>query len=230
MLKRLMGSPAVQSALGGLLAGYLRFCRATSRVTLDPPDLYSAIDPELPVIVAMWHGEHFVMPYLMRPSDKVKVLISLHRDGEINAIAARRFGIELVRGSGSHGAQRLDKRGAEALILMLRALREGYTMATTADVPKVSRVAGPGIAVLAAKSGRPIYPVAICASRRITIEKSWDKSKIPLPFGHIVITRGDAIRVAEGASKDEIEAARVAVEAGLNATTARAYAIADGRR
>jgi hypothetical protein len=230
MLKRLMGSPWFQAVLGWFMAAYLRFCRATSRVTYEPPELYDVVGPEMPVIVAMWHGEHFVMPYLKRRQDKVKVLISLHRDGEINAIAARHLGIEPIRGSGSHGAQRIDKRGTQALIEMIRALEDGYNVATTADVPKISRKAGPGIVVLGAKTGRPIYPVAVCASRRLTIAKSWDKSKIPLPFGHIVIAGAEAIRVPPDATKEEMEAARLAVQAGLDEITARAYAIADGRR
>jgi len=36
----------------------------------------------------------------------------------------------------------------------------------TADVPKVSRVAGLGIVKIAQMSGRPIYPVAIATRRR----------------------------------------------------------------
>ena len=67
---------------------------------IEPPDVYARIDAELPVIVAMWHGQHFMAPFMRRPGDRGKVLISRHRDGEINAIAAERLGIETIRGSG----------------------------------------------------------------------------------------------------------------------------------
>ena len=36
----------------------------------------------------MWHGQHFMSPFFWREQHRVKVLISRHRDGEINAIAA----------------------------------------------------------------------------------------------------------------------------------------------
>jgi lysophospholipid acyltransferase (LPLAT)-like uncharacterized protein len=224
MLKDVLRRPGATAALGGAMAGYLRLVRRTSQLVLDPPDLYGRIEPDLPVIVAMWHGEHFLMPFLRRPQDRVKVLISRHRDGEINAVAAERLGLGLIRGSGSHGGQNLGKRGAAALIEMLRALDEGFVVATTADVPKVARVAGMGIVTLARKSGRPIYPAAVVTSRHRTVRSSWDQSKIPLPFGRIVITHGAPVRVAPDADEAAMEAARKAVEAGLDEANRRAYA------
>jgi hypothetical protein len=41
---------------------------------------------------------------------------------------------------------------------MLTALAQDYNVALTADVPKVSRVTGLGIVMLARESGRPILP------------------------------------------------------------------------
>ena len=63
----------------------------------------------------------------------------------------------------------------------LTALKEGYNVAMTADVPKVARVAGLGVVKLAQHSGRPIYPVAMASSRRIELD-NWDRSAINLPF------------------------------------------------
>ena len=65
----------------------------------------------MPIILAMWHGQHFLMPFL-RPKDvPTKVLISRHRDGEINAVAVEALGIETIRGSGSHGPDVSGKGG-----------------------------------------------------------------------------------------------------------------------
>ncbi len=85
------------------------------------------------------------------------MLVSRHRDGEINAIAAERLGIGTIRGSGNHGSGFVHKGGVAAFQAMLDALNEGYSVALSADVPKVSRVAGLGIIKLAQMSGRPIY-------------------------------------------------------------------------
>jgi lysophospholipid acyltransferase (LPLAT)-like uncharacterized protein len=80
---------------------------------------------------------------------------------------------------------------------------------------------------LARDSGRPIYPVALASSRRHEID-NWDRSVVSLPFGTLVGVVGEPIRVPQTTDDQALENARLAVEASLNAATARAYAIADG--
>jgi lysophospholipid acyltransferase (LPLAT)-like uncharacterized protein len=101
-------------------------------------------------------------------------------------------------------------------------------MALTADVPKVSRVAGLGIIKLASTTGRPIFPVALATSRRIELD-NWDRSAINLPFSHGATVVGDPIRVPAEADAPALEQARSALEQALNAATERAYAIVDRR-
>ena len=110
------------------------------------------------------------------------MLVSRHRDGEVNALAAQRLGVGAIRGSGHHSGGFIGKGGVSAFQEMLNALDEGYNVALTADVPKVARVAGLGIVKLASASGRPIYPVAIATRRRVELE-NWDRTTINLPFG-----------------------------------------------
>jgi len=168
----------------------------TSRFVVDPEDSYERWTSDQPVIVAMWHGQHFMMPFVKREQHRVKALISRHRDGEVNAIAAKRLDIGNIRGSGTHGRDVHRKRGATAFKAMLDALAQGYIVALTADVPKVSRVAGRGIVELARASGRPIYPIAVATSRCIEL-RNWDRSALNLPFSRGVIAFGAPIRVSK---------------------------------
>lgn len=223
--KRISRSRAVQSAAGVLAAEYLRFVWRTSRFVIDPPDLYDRIPADVPLIVAMWHGQHFMMPFIRRDY-RAKVLISRHRDGEINAIAAERLGVGTVRGSGDNGRRFDRKGGVAAFKTLLSTLEEGVSIALTADVPKLARVAGRGIVMLARESGRPIYPVAVATSRRIVFD-NWDRSAFNLPFSRGVIAAGEPIRVPADAGAAEVEHYRRAVEDALNRTTDRAYAIVD---
>jgi lysophospholipid acyltransferase (LPLAT)-like uncharacterized protein len=225
-------SPWAQKTVGVLAAEYLRFVWWTNRFTIEPADFYERSVPDIPFIVAMWHGQHFMVPFFKREQHRVKALISRHRDGVINAIAAARLGIEPVRGSGGHAGDAaevyLRKGGASAFKEMLTALDQGYNVALTADVPKVSRIAGRGVVQLARASGRPIYPVAVATSRRIEL-RNWDRSSINLPFGRFAIAVGALIRVPADADDAAAEAARQLVESELNAATDRAYAIVDRR-
>jgi lysophospholipid acyltransferase (LPLAT)-like uncharacterized protein len=228
LVKRLRTSRAFQTTAGVLAAEYLRLVWKTSRCIMEPADFYERVAPDLPIIAAMWHGQHFMAPFLRRAEHKVKVLISRHRDGELNAIACERLGVPAIRGSGDHHRRYDHKGGVGAFKGMLDALADGHSMALTADVPKVSRVAGLGIVTLARFSGRPIYPVAVATSARIALN-NWDRSEVNLPFGRLAIVVGAPIPVAADADRPTLEMARQAVEAGLNAATARAHDIVDGR-
>ncbi len=224
--KQLTRAPIVQKAIGIMGAEYLRFVWKTSRGSIEPPDAYDRIERDLPIIIAMWHGQHFLMPFVKKPHHRGKVLISRHRDGEINAIAAQRLGIEVIRGSGTHGTDFHKKGGVSAFNQMLALLKENCSVALTADVPKVSRICGLGIIKLASLSGRPIYPMAVATQHRIVL-RNWDRSVINLPFSRIGGVTGSPIYVPSGADDDMLERARLEVEGALNAVTARAYEIAD---
>jgi lysophospholipid acyltransferase (LPLAT)-like uncharacterized protein len=167
------------------------------------------------------------MPFFRR-NYRFKVLISRHSDGEINAIAAERLGVGAVRGSGDHGSRFHVKGGVSAFRNMAGLLAEGWNMALTADVPKVSRIAGLGIIKLASESGRPIFPMALATSRRIVLD-NWDRSEVNLPFSRGAMVIGEPIRVAAAANAETLEQARGALERALNAGTERAHAIVDRR-
>jgi lysophospholipid acyltransferase (LPLAT)-like uncharacterized protein len=225
-LRRIVHSSGFQEAVGAAAASYLRLVWRTSRVTLEPDGIYESV--EMPAILVMWHGQHFMAPFIKRndPRHRTKVLISRHRDGEINARAAERLDIGTIRGSGAHNGEFYRKGGAVAFTEMLKALDEGYNIAMTADVPKIARVAGMGVVKLAQHSGRPIYAVAIASSRRIELD-NWDRSAINLPFSRLGLVAGEAIKVPSDADSAALESARQRVESELNRVTARAYEIVD---
>jgi lysophospholipid acyltransferase (LPLAT)-like uncharacterized protein len=227
-LKRLirngLRSSWFQRAAGVLAAGFLRLVWRTNRFSIDPPDVYATVEPREPVILVFWHGQHFLTPFIkIRPNQRAKVLISLHRDGEFNAIAAERLGIETIRGSGDHGSAFNRKGGVGAFMEMVRALADGYNMALTADVPKRSRVAGLGVIMLARKTGRPIVPVAMATSRFLRLD-NWDRTTINLPFGRGAIVAGEVMLVPPDADAETMENLRVQLETGLNLATREAYA------
>ena len=227
MLKRVLRSPAVQRAVGSLGAAYLGLVRRTSRVVLDPPDLYERVEPHMLCIVAMWHGQHFAVPFLRRPADDIRVLISPSADGLMQAHAVTKLGIGVIRGSGGSPQSMKRKRGHLAFREMLQALDEGATVALTADVPKTSRVAGLGIVQLARHSGRAVFCTAVTTSRRITL-RNWDRSEINLPFSRLVATVAGPIFVPPSEAPEALEAKRREIEDALNAVHARAWALADG--
>ena len=225
-VKRIVRSRAVQESLGFLVAGYLKLVQRTNRFIMEPADAYDRI--EMPVIAAMWHGQHFMIHFAKRPQDRAASLVSRSPDGEFNAIALRHLGVRAIRGSGARGRDIRKKGGVQAMRAMLRALDDGEMVVLTADIPKISRVCGEGIVTLAQLSGRPIVPVAVVTSRRIDFN-SWDKASIGLPFGRGAMVLGDPIPVPRDADAQTLEALRRQVERELDAVHARAYALVGSR-
>ena len=226
MAKRLLSSDRLVAFGSAVGAAYIRLAFNTSTVRRDPPDTDTKLFAEHPQIFAMWHGQFGMLPKIKpdRPAD-VAAMVARHGDGELIAGVLSRFGMRLIRGAGA-GYRRRNRGGAAALREALRALQQGTTIAMTADVaPGPARKAGNGIVMLGKLSGRPIVPCAMATSRYITLN-NWSAFTINLPFSRLGIVVGDPIRVPEDANSAALEAARVAVERGLNHATARAYELA----
>lgn len=225
MATRIGRSPFWQETIGFLLAKYVRFVQLTSRFTTAPENLDAAVAGEASVICAMWHGQHLMVSLAWPDAiDRMAALISRHEDAGAQAAALRHLGVTPVRGSGGPADRARYKGGAPAMRELLRLLEAGTSVAMTADVPKRARVCGLGIVTLAKLSGRPIVPTAVVTSRRIQFH-TWDRASLGLPFGRAVVVLGDSVHVAPDADEPALEAARLAVQQGLDEAHERAYAM-----
>ena len=229
MLKSFIRSDTAVALAGYLLAAHYWVVRRTNRMVREPrEDFYAPFDSNHAVIVALWHGEHFLIPFLGRKGmdDRFTPLTTYHRDGEILTRAGMHLGIKkFLRGAGDHGGEFVRKKALQAFTSMMRELKSGGNVVVTADVPKVARVAGLGIVTLAKYSQCPILPLGMVTSRVHRLS-NWDKTPISLPFGRMGLVRGEEIRVPRDADDTALEAARLEVEKALNVVTERAYALA----
>jgi len=174
-----------------------------------------------PLIYAVWHGRILIVPWLnarlrrREGARRVCVLASHSRDGQRMADFARRFDLDVVRGSSSRG-------GFEALRELARTLRAGEDVAMVPDGPRgpARRLQG-GIVALAATTGAPIVPVGVAArpARRLG---SWDRFMIPIPFARCALVVGDLVEVKR---HDDRESARARVERALDEATEAADAL-----
>lgn len=215
--------------LVSLMSAGLLVVRWTNRRLPETTDLFGEYREYEPGIIALWHGQHLVTPAFYPSPRKLVAMVSRSADAELNAQVLQRFGIDVVRGSGGReGAQPHEKGGARALIALKKALEKGNNVCMIADIPHgTPRDAGMGIILLARLSGRPIAPSAIVTSRRVVLEKSWDKTTICLPFGRFCSIREGMIHVPPDADEAEMERKRQELTLALNRATARAYAAVD---
>ncbi len=218
-----LGRSSVVLGLGSSIAALgFRLIRGTTHYVFEPVDALQNMAALGPLIATTWHGQHFMI-HVARPSKRpFSVMISRHRDGELNARVARKLGANIIRGSGGE-AQDMHRKGAvSASREVLRALQQGSSIVMTADVPKIARKAGSGIIAMAQHSGCPIVPIAVVSKRRRDFD-SWDHMSLPLPFSKGIVVVGRPIFVPADADAVELERKRCELETELNAIHVRAF-------
>jgi lysophospholipid acyltransferase (LPLAT)-like uncharacterized protein len=168
-----------------------------------------------PVVLLLWHNRILAMPALYRRyyvrRKGLRVLTSASRDGAYLSEFVRCFGLDSVRGSSS-------RRGAAALLDLIRTLEDGFDLCVTPDGPRGPRYSlGPGVILLSERCNVPLMPLLIeySAYWRFT---SWDGFAVPKPFSEVTVTILPRIEIGVTGSEAEFENERQRVE---NAMTER---------
>src|SRR3981081_2000369 len=64
-VKRLVALRPFQMTAGIMAAEYLRLVWKTTRFVVEPEGIYEQFERDAPVIIAMWHGQHFLIPFII---------------------------------------------------------------------------------------------------------------------------------------------------------------------
>lgn len=227
LLKTIGRSAPVRATACFLAAGYIRLVHATSSwrvVNGEVPQRFW--DERKPFILAFWHGRILMMPYCWPRDRRMNMLISRHRDGGLIADTIAWFGLGVVRGSTAKPGRERDKGAQAALMEMIRKLRGGEYVGITPDGPRGPRMrASEGVAAVARLAGVPVIACSYATKRRRVLS-SWDRFAVALPFTRGVFVWGEPIAVPAGAKGEALDAARLQVEASLNAVTREADRLA----
>jgi lysophospholipid acyltransferase (LPLAT)-like uncharacterized protein len=136
-----------------------------------------------PFIYTAWHENTAMTAWFIR-NEKVAMMASDSRDGELIARGISLFGNIPVRGSASKG-------GAKAVKTMVKLLKHGHSAAITPDGPRGPvRQLQKGVLYISLMSGSPIVAAHIAASRE-WVFPTWDKHRLPKPFSKVVVSYSD---------------------------------------
>ena len=215
-LKSLSKNERVRSILCRLAAYYIRLVYRSNRWEVIGGEVATEFwDSGKPFILAFWHGRILMMPHCWKRGQKIHMLISQHRDGQIISRIVEYFGIQTVVGS-------THKGGSIAFRSLLRALKSGECVGITPDGPQGPRmVASEGIVQVARLSGAPVIPCTFATQHRYLLN-TWDRFIIALPFTRGVFIWGQPITLPARSSAAEQEDFRRRIEESLNSITATA--------
>ncbi len=175
------------------------------------------------VLIAFWHNQGLFMPFVWfgKPG-KIKLIVSQSKDGDLIASLLLWFGIENIRGSSSRGSAaamkellRLDRKDTDSIVF-------------TPDGPKgpIYKVKD-GIGYLALSSKKPLYLQSVSCSRAKELS-SWDRFRIPLPFGTATWVCSPALHLSSHPELSLAEAGE-AIEDCLNETNRITEALSAGQ-
>lgn len=215
-MKKFLQSTPVRAAIAWVAALYVTLVARSIRWRIEGVEHLALMAAETPVIVVFWHEALPSMPIFWLRAKRAGmtrpavVLASQHRDGQLIGRAVQHMGIGLVSGSSSRG-------GAAGLRGLMKALAEGANVGLTPDGPRgPRRLCAPGVAQLAALSGRVVLPCGAATARARQL-RSWDRMRFPLPFGRGVLVCGAPISIGRDDWPDGV----VTVTAALNAAMDR---------
>ena len=156
-----------------LLYLLIRALYATMRVRIVGAEIPRAFHEKGEgVINVLWHGRLLLTQFAYEGKG-LHVLASPHGDGEIIGKVSQYFGFHLVRGSS-------NKRGAGALMELVRLARKNCDLAITPDGPRgPAEVVKLGVAQVARITGRPVILSAFSSSRAKEFH-SWDRFASPI--------------------------------------------------
>jgi lysophospholipid acyltransferase (LPLAT)-like uncharacterized protein len=196
-----MSREGLRALLGWVLGLLARAWLATLRVRVVRHPALDAVGGR-PWVLAFWHGTQWPLLAWRRRGPTV-VMVSLSRDGALQARALAVQGLRVVRGSASRG-------GARGLAALVRAMRRlGADAAFAVDGPRGPRGVVKGGAVVAARAaGAVLVPMTGRVRRGLVLSRAWDRFAIAWPFTRVDVVLGAPI---EPTASD----ARAAVERSL---------------
>lgn len=218
-LKLGLGARFVYSAGRLLLFGVIHALRWSSKIEVRGwENIELARRDGRPLLYAFWHGG--VAPIMLLRChvqlEPMVTLISRSHDGDVAAELTRAFGGEAARGSSSRG-------GAAGGLHFLSYFGQSgpggapWSGVHVMDGPRgPHRKIKPGLVLLARRSNALIVPIVVGLARR-WVARSWDRHRVPLPFGRCVFSFGNPIDVCgereEEVTTESIERAFAELEA-----------------
>lgn len=147
-------------------------------------------------IFSMWH-QNVIPGMLAQWGRPHHILLSSSKDGDLLEVAARKMNYVSARGSSTRG-------GTEAMLKIIKALKDGHNAAITPDGPTgpAKKLKG-GVLNMAKESGAAILPLYVEAARYKSFN-SWDKLRLPWLFTRIIVIYGEPVYVPSDSGTKEL--------------------------
>ncbi len=227
-----MRSNAVQGVLGWIAWAYLELMIRTVRWTRIGEEPGGALDEVLAgpggMIGCFWHRDialSITAKVAVIEHKVTRILISLSPDGEFIARSMVRHNMPPIRGSSAKKGKTTAKGGAAAFRESLELLAAGGILVVTPDGPRgPAEQMAAGTVRLARRTGVPVFFLGLAAHPAHRFD-TWDRTKLPRPWGRGCIIWDGPYRCPPDASDAEMERLSAVWGAALTDACARAETV-----
>ena len=227
-----------QEFVAYLVISYIKFVYLSSKKIIVGDDLVMERFKNCqPVILVSWHHQIMMAPFVSKHirkvnrTHKIASLASKHGDGRFVGKVMEKFGVINISGS-SQGktsqGKRKPSRGIDmhGLKEIFRALKNQLGIAITPDGPRgPSKKINGEVIKIASLSGVPIAPIGIGYSRYCEL-RTWDKFRVPLPFGTLCYCYGDFLLIDKNTKEEDIFDLNLLLEEKINLASNNANKLA----
>ncbi len=193
--RKMLSGPTVKGTawlLAWVIWAYMSLVWRTSRIeSYGIGRAVNAMSRHRNILMTLWHEDVVLAPWAYREY-KPTTLASISDIGEVIAAALKRQGYTVFRGGSSKG----KSRQTAVLKDMVQHVKDRQDVLLAIAVDGSSgpvRVLKPGIIPLSNSTGAPIFAIHVISSRSIKA-RTWDRTRIPLPFGRIVVVMEGPLR------------------------------------
>ena len=192
LLRKIFYNFLIQEVLAWLIMLYIELVFLTSRKKiLNNKIINDSINVRSPLIIAFWHNRLVMIPAMAKriknsyPNYNFMTLASRHGDGRIVGRVMQKFSLISILGSTKDG--RKSSRGIDfsSMRQILDGLKRGYSLGITPDGPRGPNQKINGDIINIAKIANAKIIAVSYSSSNFIIFNSWDRFKLPLPFGKL---------------------------------------------
>lgn len=192
LLRKIFYNFLIQEVLAWLIMLYIELVFLTSRKKiLNNKIINDSINVRSPLIIAFWHNRLVMIPAMAKriknsyPNYNFMTLASRHGDGRIVGRVMQKFSLISILGSTKDG--RKSSRGIDfsSMRQILDGLKRGYSLGITPDGPRGPNQKINGDIINIARIANAKIIAVSYSSSNFIIFNSWDRFKLPLPFGKL---------------------------------------------
>lgn len=192
MIKKIGKSRLFLGFASYLIRFYVFLLTQTCKIELNfSKETFELLNQEKQFLACCWHGRLLLVLPLIKHLGKFIAVVSSHGDGLILKNILEKMGHRIASGSTRKGA-------VKAMQMLLKNIKDGYSVALTPDGPKGPRFkVNSSIMALSEKHNLPVITMCYSATRAKVLS-SWDKFIVPIPFfSKILIEISAPVKVAQ---------------------------------